>query len=334
MRHVITAASITACLGLFFCGCASSGKETAAKPDTGRPPIQGVAEFPAVTLTATPQSMGEAVRAIGEQAGGGLVLMKGLEQQPLQGIQFQSLPYQQAVQGLAAANQYQVQQAANYYFVFPAGYEALQELALEQQVAAHYPDATIAAAFGAGTRLYDVFAILGKALDITIVGDNNVADSQCGEFTFQDAPLGAVLEAALKSARVLGASLTVDVNPEYIYLGSAENRSAASALLNGGDLTEDQQKLLATRVNLQLPEPSDNPVFHRGAVPLSVAIPSFTRQTGVRLLAVDTLLVLPVNPVAMNDIPLGTAMDLLVRQWLVPKFGYEIRGNEVVLVER
>ena len=40
---------------------------------------------------------------------------------------------------------------------------------------------------------------------------------------------------------------------------------------------------------------------------------------------------LPVNPVVMRKVPIETVLELIIRQWLVPEFGYELDGAGIRL---
>jgi len=61
---------------------------------------------------------------------------------------------------------------------------------------------------------------------------------------------------------------------------------------------------------------------------------SLSQQLGILVVAEKGLEDLPVNPVVLNNVRVQTAMDLLIRQWLIPDFGYQVAGDRIVIRRR
>jgi LysM repeat protein len=59
-----------------------------------------------------------------------------------------------------------------------------------------------------------------------------------------------------------------------------------------------------------------------------------SRQLGITIVAEKGLEGAPIKTGLMNDVRVSTALDLLVRQWPVPEFGYQFTQDRIVIRRR
>jgi len=296
-------------------------------PKNQKPPMESK-----VTIDLAAGTVGEAVRAIGESHGGNLVLMAGAESRTVPALEFKRADLSEVATGLAAAAELAAQETADYFFLFPPGYEPLVDVSLSGAITPKYGRERTDVTFGYGLRLYTVFAWMSYALDRNIVADNSVADARCGELALQQVPLETAIEAILKSARAN--SFRVDSTEEYVFIYNPNNTSPREALLNANPLDREQEQLLNRTVSLILPDapsPGRPLEMQQHSSDLGEVLASLSRQLGVTVVAEKSLENLPVNPVVLNGVRLGTALDLVVRQWLVPNYGYQVTHDRIVI---
>jgi hypothetical protein len=79
------------------------------------------------------------------------------------------------------------------------------------------------------------------------------------------------------------------------------------------------------------PTEEDGFIFYPEPVKLADALATLGTQIGVRITAVPELENVPVNPCTFRNLPLQTALDLLLRQWPVAGYGYEVRDDGILL---
>ena len=285
---------------------------------------------------ATPANLGAAVRMLGEQ-GENLVLMKGLEGQPISERLVAKLDRDNAAADLAEAVNAEVQSNGIYSFLYPnqAPYDSLAAISLAGRLDPPYRDAKCTLAIGAGNKLFSALALLSQGLNKAFVVDNALAETPCGEFALKDAPVESALEALLKSSRILGFGL--DSTEEFVFVSGAATPPPRSALLNADKLNDAQRALLEKRVSVHLPIDPKNPSrvsMEIGAEGLDTAAEALSRQLGVRVTVDPNLKSLPVNPVVMPNVRVSTALDLIIRQWPVRDFGYEVKSDRILIRRR
>lgn len=317
-----------------FAGCATTTADSKDGPAAAR-----VADWPSgrVSFRHEPDSLGAVVRAAGEQFGGGMVLMAGLEEHAIGAIKIHKSPYDALARAIADEAGLLIDASPDYFFLYPAGYESLTPLEIGGALNAVYAEVQVSASFGAGTKLYNVFAVLAHMQNLTIVADNVVAETVCGEMVLAQAPLKNALEAILKSARLRPDAIVVESTEEFIFIRSAANQQPDSTLLNAEMLTDTQRNALDKRVTAYLPEApaaEDQLYVYRAAKSLRGTTDTLARQIGVTVHADKEIEALPVNPVVLRNVRLGTALDLLIRQWPLPEFGYEFREDGICIRRR
>lgn len=293
-------------------------------------------ERTAATITPAVDTLGEAVRVLGEQ-GTGIALLNGLEGRPVGEKLIAKLDAASAVPQLAKAAGCTVQQTPHYAFLYvdPARYEVLTAVSLQGRLDPAFRDLKADIGFGAGTKLFTAFAVMGHAFRRTFIVDNAIAETECGEIALSDAPIESTLEALLKSARV--PAFNLDSTPEYVFVSGAEVPPGRDLLLNPDRLDPAGRALLDKRVNVFLPEQAQTAtgvVISTGAQTLRYAVPTLSRQLGAPIHIQRGLEEFPVNPVVMHDVRLQTALDLLVRQWPLPNFGYEVSNGRILIRRR
>jgi hypothetical protein len=281
-------------------------------------------------------TLGAAVRAFGEQ-GASLVLMNGLEKVRVDADAVAGMDAANAAPELAKMAGCAVQATAHYAFLYPGRdpYDVLATLSVEGRLDPAYGDTTASIAFGAGTPLFTAMAMLGRALNHTFVVDNTLAEAECGELALSGAPLASVLEAVLKSARV--AEFRIESTEEFVLISGPANAAPQTALLNGAGLGDAARAVLDRRANVFLPARSQAPagvVMTPGAETLGAAAETLSAQLGVPVTVQHGLEELPVMPMIAHDVRIATALDLLIRQWPVPQFGYEAQPDRILIRRR
>lgn len=288
-----------------------------------------------ITLEASTMQLGDVIRRVGEQAGGNIVLMGGVESRIANNLDIKRRSLADAVPMIANAGNVAVEKHPQYFFFFPEGYEQLLNLTLAGRLDARYGDIKTDAVFGSGLPLCSVFMWMSYALKLSIVADNSVGDAQCGELALKQVPLDTAIEAILKSARV--ASVQVESTPDYIFLSTPQNTNPRTALIDETTLDEKQKALLDKSVTLALPYPlrTGQPLeLPLTPSPLGDVIPALSEQLGVRVVAEKGLEKFPVNPFYLQRATVREALDLLVRQWLEPNYGYQMLADRIVIRRR
>jgi hypothetical protein len=358
----LTCAVVLAALGVFVSGCATKGgknkkagqeqispanPKVVFEPGTSTLPAPGTAaaakvpaptepfEQPRVTIKLPATTLGLAVRQIGEAAKPSLVLMSGIENSPLASVSFRNEKFEKVVEALSAESNLKNQRCPHYVFVYPTGYEALEAVSVSGKVDPAFNIGVQGMAFGSGLHLYTVFSWLSLALDVTVVADNSIAEAQCGELVLGNVPLTDAIDAILKSARVV--KFSVDSTGEFIFISTPGNKSAASNLLNEDALSDAHKAFLEKKVNVFLPQaPAEGQSVEMalGPKPLGEVLASLSEQFGMKIVAEEGLEKLPVNPAVLRGVRGKTALDLLVRQWLKPDYGYQMVQDRIVIRKR
>ncbi|MBN2309732.1 MAG: LysM peptidoglycan-binding domain-containing protein, partial [Candidatus Hydrogenedentes bacterium] len=333
LRRWARAVALLIPLGL--ASCVTTTTDTAEPVAADAAGIVHPAAEPRVTLDVEYGELGSIMRRIGEQSSASLVLMNGCERRIVGPINLVRASRQTTADTLAQLAGCAVQECASYSFIFPPGYEILADVSLNGRLAPAFNRTIGSTAFGCGLELSAVFCFLSQALDTAIVADNAIADAACGELSLGTVPVQSALEAILKSARV--AQFEVDSTDEYIFLHMPGNVAPPSLLLNEDALNDRQKAYLEQEVSLILPRrpaiPGRLDVTY-GSTPLSRSLAAISMQLGFPVVAEKGLEELPINPVVMNGVRVRTALDLLIRQWLVPEFGYEMRADRIVIRRR
>ncbi len=288
-----------------------------------------------LTLALTNTTLGEAVRKAGQAVGGPIAIAYGTEELSIADLSFVRADARNVAYKLAEKTGLAVQACPHYYFLFPAHSEALTQITLAGQLGPTYQQPVEQLSFGTGFPLYAVFDWISQALGVTVVGDSAVGEVRCGEMALRDIPLDEGLEAILKSARAAG--IRLDVTDEYVFFLAKDNPCPASALLNGDALDNRMQEILEKRVNVCMPRPPKAPgriELVGEAEPLSEVLPSLSQQLGIPVVAEKGLGDIPINPAALNNVRVRTAMDLLIRQWLTADYGYQITHDRIVIQRR
>ncbi|MDP7639361.1 MAG: hypothetical protein QGG73_06555 [Candidatus Hydrogenedentes bacterium] len=324
-------------LGIALISCALFGGCATAPGGPAEAPAQlAVAADPNAPISwhLTANRLGFALRGLGETAGGGAVLMNGLEEYPLAPQAKTELSARAILDILAREADCRVDRADGYAFIYPTDYEILTGLRLDEALAGKFDKEVLPFSLGAGTSLYDAFALLGYYNGITIIADNAVAEAESGELYLRGVSLQSAVEAILKSARIVPGSFAAIGTEDHVYIHSLENPARRSVLLNGDSLNAEDAARLEQKVSLHLPKaPDDARHFEAGggAMSLRDALPAISQQLGLSVRAEERLHDFPINPAVMNDVPLRTALDLLIMPWLIPQFGYEMEGGAATI---
>lgn len=311
--------------------------EKEAKKGKKKDPLADANPAPNVTFSQSAGTLGDTIGRLSEEVGGSLVLMNGIEGRRVDALAFKDAKFSTVVERLAEMTRCKCQAFPDYWFMYLEGYEPVLDVTVAGKLDPAYAQYTAGMAFGPETPLYGAFALLGDSLGITIVADNIVAEARCGALTLARIPLRDGLDALLKSARLLPTAFQVESTPEYIFLFATQNVTPASALLNPETLTPEQNALLDKKVDVALPAPPEDPQHSPmviGATPLAKVLDTLSASLGVKVGIEPGLDDLPVNPCALHQVRVRTAMDLLIRQWYQPEFGYRLSGGQIIIERR
>lgn len=279
-----------------------------------------------------------AARQAAEVKAGSIVLMNGVASRMVGPFDFGKDDWEEITGALAKAANCEVAEGKHYHFVYPTGdpaYETLSGFTFGGSVDSRLASKETTFRFGADIPLYNALALLGHTLGVTLVADNAVADTLSGEVILDDAPLGDVLDALCKSARIARETVAAEGDATYVFIRSIENVSKQDLLTNENELDAAARERLEAKVDVSLPAPpKDNARFEaaEGPVTLASVLATLSAQLGVPVTADRGLEKLPVNPVVMRDIPARTAINLLIRQWPVAKFAWSWIDGGVRLV--
>ena len=278
--------------------------------------------------------LGMFLRDLEKEGVEGLVLMNGMEEIRIEALSTRKTSASKMADRISELLKCGLQETDHYYFLYPQGFEALTQIQLPS-LDPVYDEVNAEIVFGANLPLYMAFAWISQATGKTIVADDLAAAAVTGELSVGEVPLRTGLEAILKSARAIGVG--VDSTPDYVFFyhpGRNPYVNKRSLLINSEGLSAEQSELLARRVNVVLPTApgTRGPIpFQAGALPFSKAVQSLSRQLGVPIGIDKALEDLPVNPVVFTDVPIGTVLDLVIRQWLYPDIGYEVQKNQIIV---
>jgi hypothetical protein len=324
---------IVAALALIALGCAT-GKpvpEPRTEPTPEAPAPQTTEPRPAVTLNLdTPTLLGDFVATLADTTGGSLVVMNGLEYVSIPPRNWKKTPFAQVVQDVAGPANLKIEENPYYFFLYVPGYDALESVSLDGRLDPAFAAATASIGFGYRTTVFEALAFMSSSLGITLLADQVVGDAQLGALNLAESPLHVCLAALLKSARVPSEAFDVESTPEYVFL-RAKSNPPRETLLNPLELTPPQTEFLDRKVTATVPSA---PINISRVGKLGETLPALSRQLGVEVTAQPGLEQLPVEPGVFREVRVRTILDLMVRQWPVPEFGYRVEGNGIVIQRR
>ena len=324
---------ILVALAVIAIGCAT-GKpapkpEPTAAPETPAP--QTTNPRPDVTLNLdAPTLLGDLVAVLADTTGGSLIVMNGLEYVSVPPRNWRKTPFEQVIKDVAGPANVKVEDNPAYLFLYFPGYEALESVSLERRLDPAFAATTASIGFGYRTTVFEALAFMSSSLGITLLADQVLGDAQLGALNLAESPLHVCLAGLLKSARVPAEAFDVESTPEYVFL-HAKSNPPRETLLNPLELTPAQTEFLNQKVTATLPSA---PINISRVGKLEEALPALSRQLGVEVTAQPGLGQLPVEPGVFRDVRVRTLLDLMIRQWPVPEFGYRVEGNGIVIQRR
>ncbi|GMW01243.1 MAG: hypothetical protein AMXMBFR84_23800 [Candidatus Hydrogenedentota bacterium] len=288
-----------------------------------------------ITFSQGIGTLQKTLRRVAEVSTANLVIMNGIEDIEIGEARFTKSPLEAVVQHLTTVSGSAAYTGPHYTFLYPPGYEPLLETVVVGTLDPSYSDVRADFSFGSGLYLFNVFQWISEALGITVIADNAVGQAECGELTLNQVPLDAALEAILRSARVN--EVRVESTGEYIFLFNPENRNPASSMLNAVPPDAQQEANLNRIVHVYLPVPpkKDEPIeMLPDPTTLDKVLAPLSRQLGITVVAEPELAAFPINPAVFHHVRVRTALDLIVRQWLLADYGYQVTADRVVLRKR
>lgn len=332
--HILKSAPLVA-LTLILSACASTpsgGDPSASQPDE---PIQSESrpqsgEATPVTAEYLKQPLGIIVRDLAQQSGTGVVLMNGLEAVIIPEFRVDNTPPETALNQLADLTSLAAHQTPHYTFLYDQTYESLTTLRLDDVIPSTYANVNVDIAIGSDTPLFSALALIGHSTGLTLVADNAIADASCGELSLSNVPLIQAIEAILQSARIPRSNVSILASEEYIFMASPAHRMRRDLL----DESDNTQSMLDEPCSLSLLVYTGNDGqmnSQLGASPLHAVLPELSLQLGMPVKATDDVRTLPVNPMVINNVPRSTALNLIVRQWMIPAFQYEVIDGTITI---
>ncbi|HOJ67430.1 MAG TPA: hypothetical protein PK379_05605 [Candidatus Hydrogenedentes bacterium] len=316
------------------------GCQTSKSPDIEKKTATGK-RLPSgkITFVHDTLPLGDVVRQLGENVGGRLALMAGLEEYPVRGAEHRNQAFGEIAAYLAASAQAQAMELSQGWFICPPGYDVLTQIKIADRLPDRYAGITATVAFGAKTPLYNVFSVMSENLGINIVADNYLTEARCGELFLENAPLADVLELILMSARIPPAELVVEATDEYILFASARNPHNDPPLLNPEAAEDPAVSAILERVVplVVLPSPGANPLevaFGGRPDPLREVLTPLSRQLGIPVAAYRSMGDIPITPCLLRNVRVKTVIELVLRQWPVDTFGYEVSPDRILLRPR
>lgn len=319
-------------------GCASSAKKAGKQPalreggSAASQPSFSSVSFKPETMPAT-----DLVRRIGEEVGGGLVLINGLEEHSVPAFSLDNAPYGELAGIVAEAVQCEALPLPHAWVIVPSAYASLLETDLSGSLPPEAAALTGTVAFGGKTPMYNVLSVLSQNMGVTLVADNQLSETRCGEFFLGPAPLSGILEAAWISARVPREAYAVEAVGKAVFFRSVRNATPSSLLLNADALTPAQRAVVDRVVDVVLPEPGGDPAetaFSARPKPLKEVLTPLSQQLGVVVSAKSVFAEVPVSPCVFKGARVAEVMDLMLRQWPTDKVGWEVSGEELLIRPR
>lgn len=288
-----------------------------------------------ITMKAARGPVGLLLRQIAAEYPVDVVLMKGLELGLAGPYDFDKATAGEVLGRIATDMGYEVDARPDYTYLFAPGYETLRRVSLEGLINVSAEGTHVDLAVGSDTPLYSAFILLGHGLGYTLVADNAIAGALCGEIRLRDVSLTSALEALLQSARISTEVVKVESTSTYTILTSTANRWQRGMLL--GAVKDSEMEVLERVVRVALPLSQGDPRHiqgRMGAMTLGEVLPELSAQIGLQVRADADILNLPVNPMLLIDLPIGTVLRLFMWQWLVPEFEFTLTENEIRLVRK
>jgi hypothetical protein len=285
-----------------------------------------------VSLDVDHRALGLVFRDLSAQTDAGLVLMNGLENIPVKAFTVEEETLPEVLLKLGKLIGLLVHVTKHYSFMYDPAYEALVTLDLSDRIPDQYDEDLIFASFGSDTPLFTVLALMGHSTGRTLIADNAVADSLCGELNLKGVPLTQAIEAVLQSARVLESGVRIRATDQYVFLHAAEHRLRKN--VDSNEIPKKMRRLLqeTCSISLLVYSETDGEIRSQlGASRLHKVLSELSLQLGLRVQAERALEHFPVNPMVMNNVTRETALKLFIHQWLVPGFEFTIE-NETVLI--
>lgn len=316
---------------VLLAGCATTGEGGGTSPvredvTAADRPVSPPA-WPKVSVESPQSNLLDVVAQIGSRYDVGYSLMQGIGLRPLAGMEHQDVGYVSLMESLAQDTACVVEKTPYYLFVYPPGYDDLERINLYDRIPNVWRGRALSVVFDGNRKLNTVLAFLGDGLGKTIVADNLVADASIGAVRVPYAPVPDVLNAVLKSARMAPDAFDVDASEDYIFIHRRGSGGLSTAFVGASN-----EALPTGRVSIALPEGSVRGEKFRpveGATPFGDLLGAISRQIGLSVTADASLHALPVNQTVIRDLPLQTALDLIVRQWPVDGIGYTFSGDAV-----
>ncbi len=325
---------LTTCCLVILAGCATTGGSDPAEPvrttESPGPIVATPPVWPKVAVAYPDSNLLDVTASIGERYDIGVALMQGIGLRPIRGSEHENLRYPSLMESLAREASCRVASTPYYLFLYPPGYESLLQINFYDRVPNAWRDRALSAAFDGNRKLAAVLAFLSDALGKTIIADNLVAEASIGLLRLPYSPVPDVLNAVMQSARVAPQAFDVAATGDYIFIYRRGRDAFSTAHV--GAVTPEAETLLSRRVSISLPGGAGAGARFQpmeGAVEFGSVLGSLSRQAGLPVHAPPTLHALPVNQTILRDLPLQTALDLIVRQWPVTTIGYTLRDGAI-----
>jgi hypothetical protein len=329
-----------------FAGCATSGSDGPIDDDVQETEQDVSAKstvatnFGSVTAQRDPdatysfilpeQNLGLTIRTTATKLGTNWALMNGVEATPFSELIINDETEEKISEAIASHARLETRIIGNIRFFFPEEYSGLLSSANGDIWSAKYSEKQFGLSFGADTPLSSLLATLGQSLKMTVVSDHTISDSLSGEISFSGVTLPDALAALLLSARIPLDSISFEHSDEYVFIHSIRNPSRPNYQI--ATPTPQNSQTLTERCTIDLAnEIVNDSGIRTNYKKLSEVVKQLSEQFEVAIEFDPTLKDFPITPMYIHDVTRKQALELLLRQWPVPQFGYSFDGEKILL---
>ena len=276
------------------------------------------------------QNLGLTIRMAATQIGANWVLMNGIEATPFMELAVKKATEAEISEEIATRAKLEMLEMGSYRFFYPKDYSSLISTLKTADWTSDDSENKIGLSFGADTPLSSILAALGQSLKMTIVADQTISESLSGEISINEAGVREALSGLFLSARIPLDSIQLDTSDEHIFVHSIRNPMRANYQIT--PMSEEHKQKLTERCTINLiNEIVDDSGLNARYKKLSEVAQQISKQMDIPIEYDPTMKDFPITPMYIHDTTRQQALELLVRQWPVPQFGYSFDGDTLFL---
>jgi hypothetical protein len=277
------------------------------------------------------QNLALTIQAAGKEIGANWALMNGIEVTPFTGLTIKNATEEEISEKIAVQAKLETQLIGSYRFFYPKEYiDLLPTNDADSEWSTKYSKNKIGLAFGADTPLSSILATLGQSLEMTFVADQTISDSLSGEISFKNISIQDALSGVLLSARIPLDSILFEHSDEYVFIHSVRNPARPNYQIAPPNAQNQQKLAKLCTINLAhviVDESGANARYRK----LSEVAQQISEQINIPIDYDPALKDFPITPMYIHETTRQHALELLLRQWPVPQFGYSFQGDKIYL---